>query len=160
MSVLGGQGAGVWHKPLLQHSPKGAQAALSWVPHKCFGLSAAVWHSMAIARWLPHLSQLPCPDNCSSMFCLSGAVPTGSLNFEQLNKVTHAQSLLLWFLSSQEKNISIWVWVNPQLARQTKRNTDILHRKSCDFKSIHPVGIRANSINTAKWSLCSVYCMT
>lgn len=155
--MLGERGAGMWHEPLKQCPSKGARAAFSWVPHKCFGLPAAVWHSMATARWLPPLSQLPCPDDCSSIFWLSEAVPIGSLNFKQLDKLTHAQCLSLLFLSSQGKNISIWIWVNPQLAKQTKRNTNILHRESCDFKSICPLGIRANGINTAKWSLCSVY---
>lgn len=157
MSVLGGRGAGVWQEPLQQCPSKGAQAALSWVPHRCFGLSAAAWHSMAIAHCPPRLSQLPCPDNCSSIFCLSEAVPTGSLNFEQLDKLAHAQCLSLWFLSSQVKNISIRIWVNPQLAKQTKMNTNILPRKSYDFKSIYPLGIRANGRNTAKWILCSIY---
>lgn len=111
---------------------------------------------MATACWLPHLSQLPSPDDCSSMFCLSEAVPTGSLNFEQLDKLTHAQCLLLWFLSPQEKKYLAYEfgWIH---SLQMKNNTNILQRKSCDFKSICALGIRANVINTAKWSLCSVY---
>lgn len=44
-------------------------------------------------------------------------------------------------------------WVNLQLARQTKMNTDILHRKSCDLKSVCSLEIRASGINTDKLRL-------